>query len=71
MPGSLSQVKAESVQYSVLKLYRFHKSWQALCTAVPAPTSKFMELFLGKQVNLNSLEGSKPDNLTSAQIVNK
>ena len=73
MPGSLSQIKAESVQYYVLKLYRFHKSWQALCTAVPAPstsTSKFMELFLGKQVNLNSLEGSKPDNLTSAQIVN-
>ncbi len=63
MPGSLSQIKAESVHYSMLSLYRFHKSWQALCTAVPVPPTdlqKFMELFLGKQaVNLNSLEGSK------------
>ena len=65
MSGSLSQIKAESVHYSMLSLYRFHKSWQALCTAEPVPPTeqKFMELFLGKQVNLNSLEGSKVVNL--------
>ena len=32
MPGSLSQIKVSTD--SVLKFYRFYKSWQALCTAV-------------------------------------